>query len=75
VRHVGQRWGDNANTVMLPSYTALDLSVAQWIGAGELALHLRNATDRVYLSRSYGGGAQALLGEPRALEVSYRVPF
>lgn len=46
---MGQRWGDNANTVMLPSYTALDLSVAHWIGAGELALHLRNATDRVYL--------------------------
>jgi len=75
LRHVGARSANNANTVWLPGYTTMNLSLAWWVGQGEWALHLRNALDEVYLSRSAGGGAQALLGEPRALKLSYTVHF
>ncbi len=75
LRRVGARTANNANTVILPAYNTLDLGAAWKLPLGEVALNLRNATDEVYLSRSYGGGAQALLGEPRALEVSYSVRF
>jgi len=75
LRRVGARTANNANTVILPAYDTLDLGAAWSLPLGEVALHLRNATDEVYLSRSYGGGSQALLGEPRALEISYSVRF
>jgi len=74
LRHVGARYGNNANTIVLPAYTTLNLGVTRRLTQGELALRVRNATDRVYLSRSYGP-TQALLGEPRALELAYTLRF
>lgn len=74
LRRVGARTANNANTVVLPAYTTLNLGVSWRLPVGELGLRVRNATDEVYLSRSYGA-TQALLGEPRAVELSYALRF
>jgi iron complex outermembrane receptor protein len=75
LRRVGERTANNANTVFLPAYTTMDLGGAAPLFGGELGVKLRNATDRVYANRSYGAATQVLLGEPRAVEVSYSVRF
>jgi iron complex outermembrane receptor protein len=75
VRRVGARSTNNANTVFMPAYTTGDLSAGYKLPVGEVAVKLRNITDKVYGSRSYGTGDQVLLGEPRAVEVSYAVKF
>ncbi|MFM7506222.1 MAG: TonB-dependent receptor domain-containing protein, partial [Rubrivivax sp.] len=75
LRRVGTRAANNANTVFLPAYTTADIGAAYRLPLGELALKLRNISDEVYATRSYGTGNQLLLGEPRALEVSYAVKF
>jgi len=75
VRRVGARTANNAGSVVMPAYTTLDLGAATGLLGGEVALKLRNATDEVYATRGYGNGSQVLLGEPRALELSYAVKF
>jgi iron complex outermembrane receptor protein len=75
VRRVGARTTNNANTVFMPAYTTADIGAGYRLPLGEVALKLRNITDKVYATRSYGTGDQVLLGEPRALEVSYSVKF
>ncbi len=75
LRRVGARTTNNANTVIMPAYNTADLSAAYKLPLGEVALKLRNISDTVYATRSYGTGDQVLLGEPRALEVSYSVRF
>jgi len=75
LRRVGARTANNANTVFLPAYTTADIGAGYKLPLGEVALKLRNITDEVYATRSYGTGNQLLLGEPRALEVSYAVRF
>ncbi len=75
VRRVGARTTNNANTVVMPAYTTADLGAGYKLPVGEVALKLRNVTDKVYATRSYGTGDQVLLGEPRALEASYSLRF
>lgn len=75
LRHVGKRATNNANTVFMPGYATADIGAGITLPLGELAFKLRNITDKVYATRSYGTGQQVLLGEPRALEVSYTARF
>lgn len=76
LRHVGRRAANNANTVWMDAYTIADLWLAYRLPLGEATVRLRNATDAVYATRSYGvNGSQFILGEPRALEVSWRARF
>ncbi len=75
VRRVGARTTNNANTLVMPAYTTVDFGAGYRLPQGELALKLRNLTDKVYATRSYGTGDQVLLGEPRAFEISYAVRF
>ena len=75
LRKVGARTANNANTVLLPGYTTLDLGGAVGRLGGEVAVKLRNASDEVYATRGYGNGTQVLLGEPRALELSFSRRF
>ncbi len=76
LRHVGRRSANNANTLFLDAYTTADLWLAHRLEPGEIRVRLRNLTDTIYANRSYGtGGSQFLLGEPRALEVSWSARF
>jgi outer membrane receptor for ferric coprogen and ferric-rhodotorulic acid len=44
-------------------------------GWGTFGLRVRNLGDKVYANRSYNGGNQAVLGEPRFFEVNWRYRF
>ncbi|MGE3539584.1 MAG: TonB-dependent receptor [Candidatus Tectimicrobiota bacterium] len=75
VRHVGERFADNANTVREPSYTLLDAFVtyapARFI---DLTLRGRNLTDASPAIASYGS-SQFILGPPRAVEFAASFRF
>jgi iron complex outermembrane receptor protein len=74
--YVGKRTANNANTVFMDAYTTVDAWVAYRLKPGDLRLAVRNLTDEVYANRSYGtNGSQFILGEPRAIELSYSARF
>ena len=75
-QYVGPRAANNANSITMQSYTTLGASVSHALAGGELTLRLRNLTDALYANRSYGNnGSQFLLGEPRAVELSWHGSF
>jgi iron complex outermembrane receptor protein len=75
-QYVGPRAANNANSITMQSYTTLGASVSHALAGGELTLRLRNLTDALYANRSYGNsGSQFLLGEPRAVELSWHGNF
>ena len=77
-RHPGERQGDTANAVSLPSYTVTDLGVGtqfRWNGSAlKLDLLLRNAFDRAYYP-SADGALRVLVGTPRQLGICLRSTF
>ena len=74
LRHVGQRFGNNANTVTLPAYTVADAALSWQMDARTtLSLIGRNLADRVYVGSSYG--SQFLLGQGRRFEVAAHIRF
>ncbi|MFH1387310.1 MAG: TonB-dependent receptor, partial [bacterium] len=48
VKHVGQRYGDQYNTVSLPAYTIVDLRIAKKINLVDLEFKAENLFDAVY---------------------------
>ncbi|WP_459719499.1 TonB-dependent receptor [Paraburkholderia sp. 2C] len=76
VQYVGRRFGDNANTVPIPSYTLVDAS-ASWRATRNLtlALYLRNLTNRVYAVSTQNDGTEWLLGAPRSGWVTATINF
>lgn len=76
LEYVGPRAANNANSITMDSYTTLGASISRSAFGGELTLRGRNLTDEVYANRSYGNsGSQFLLGEPRAVELSWHGSF
>lgn len=77
VRHVGERFHSDANTVRLAAYTLLDASVTIELRPGTtLALRGRNLTGRVYAAWAdpfYPD--QILVGAPRSVELALRHVF
>ena len=75
VRHVGERFADNANTVREPPYTLLDAFVTyaptKFVN---LTLRGRNLTDATHAIASYGP-TQLVLGQPRSVEFAVNVRF
>lgn len=70
LRHVGQRFADNANSVQLPAYTLWDAAVHYQVSPqATVSLVARNLADRRYVSASYGDN-QFLLGQGRRLELA-----
>lgn len=68
-RYVGRRYGNNANTLSLPSYVVADASLAwQYDPRTTFRLLGRNLTDEVYATTSYGP-TQFMLGESPQLRV------
>lgn len=74
-RYVGKRYADNANTVVLPSYTVADAALA-WKYSPQTTLRLlgRNLTDKVYATTSYGS-QQFVLGQGRSVEFVAEMKF
>ena len=70
MRHVGQRFADNANSVQLPAYTLWDAAVHYQVSPqATVSLVARNLADKRYVSASYGDN-QFLLGQGRRLELA-----
>ncbi|WPB58250.1 TonB-dependent siderophore receptor [Xylophilus sp. GOD-11R] len=78
VRYAGERQGDAANSLTLPSYTVADLGLGtrfDWNGSTlHLDVLLRNAFDRAYYP-SADGPLRVLVGAPRQLGVRLRATF
>lgn len=74
-RYVGERYGDSANTLKMPSYTVADASLAWFVDRNTtLRAVVRNLTDRVYATTSYRT-TQFLLGESRRVELLAELGF
>ena len=77
VRHVGDRFHSDANTVRLLGYTVLDAQATLELQpAKRLTLRVRNLTDRAYAA--WGDPFypdQILLGAPRSVELALNVAF
>lgn len=76
VRHVGDRYNTDANSVKLLAYTIGDAYAAIDVRKTRLALRVRNLTDRTYAV--WGDPFypdQILLGTPRSYEVSAALKF
>ncbi|WP_418942151.1 TonB-dependent receptor [Pseudomonas putida] len=75
-RYVDSRYGDNANTVQVPSYTVVDANV-DWHVQPDLTLGLQvnNLFDRQYATTTDNNGLQWYLGEPRSFFVTADYSF
>ncbi len=76
LRHVGKRYADNANTLVLPAYTLVDAAL-QWQAAPATTLALRasNLTDRYHFTTSYYTTTQWFVGEGRRVQLSLNHKF
>ena len=73
LRHVGKRYINNANTLILPDYQVVDAGLRwQPSEAFDVDLRVYNAFDKLYATAPWnnGGGAQWILARPRAAELS-----
>ncbi len=86
VRYVDDRFGDNANTVTLHSYTLTGLFMRYRWGATQLIARASNLTEEVYspwadvfylqqTDPSFPYANQILVGAPRTFELSLRTRF
>ena len=75
LRHVGDRYSDNANSSRLSSYTVADAVLAWNLNrATTLSLVGRNLTNKLYASAAYSR-SQWLLGTGRSYELTAHVRF
>ncbi|HTD89954.1 MAG TPA: TonB-dependent receptor, partial [Burkholderiales bacterium] len=76
VRHVGDRYSTDANTVKMLAYTVGDAFAAVDIQKTRLTFRVRNLTDKKYAIWSDPGYPdQILLGAPRSYELSVSMKF
>jgi iron complex outermembrane receptor protein len=74
IRQVGERWGDNANTRLVGSYTTVEAGVAYRIRQGSrLMLRGRNLTDRVYTQSTSNTAGR--LEPPRSIDLTFTTDF
>ena len=75
LRHVGNRYNDNANTSALPAYTVAD-AVLSWQLNPRTAVNLvgRNLTNKTYAASAYSS-TQWLLGNRRSFELAAHMRF
>lgn len=77
VRYVGNRFVDNANTLILPEYSVYDMQMS-WkpIKHTMLTARVKNLTDKVYSEWGSGGTAPLfLLREPRTFQMEVKLDF
>lgn len=74
VRYVGSSFGDDDNTLLVPSYTVADAALRYKRGSWEAALNVSNVFDKKYFSTCYPG-AGCYYGEGRNIKGSLNVKF
>ena len=75
VRHNGDFYTSNANTVKIDGFTTLDASVSWQAPFGTLALRGRNLTDELYADWSGYSSYLVFIGQPRTFELSLSRKF
>ncbi len=76
LRHVGQRFADNANLRPMDSYTTFDAALSARLPKGlRLMVRGRNLTDALYAAWSVSGGTALRLEAPRSADVSLTMRF
>lgn len=76
LNYVGERFASLTNAVVLPSYVTADLAGYYKTRDYEIAVNLKNVTDRKYIVSSHGSADNLILpGSPRQLQVSLTVRF
>jgi iron complex outermembrane receptor protein len=75
VRHMGDFYTSNANTVRVEEATLLDAAITWEAPFGALSLRGRNLTDEFYADWSGFSSTQIYLGAPRAFEISLTRSF
>ncbi|MBB4843814.1 iron complex outermembrane receptor protein [Paucibacter oligotrophus] len=75
LRHVGERFINQANSQSLPGYQVMDASLGwHFNSATTLRLQLRNLRDELYATSSYGS-TQAMLGRERRADLVLDLRF
>lgn len=70
-RYVGKRYGNDANTSSIGSYTVYDASAAWHVNDRmTLRANIRNLTDKFYAALSRNNNLQQIVGAPRQLELT-----
>jgi catecholate siderophore receptor len=65
-----------SNVVALPSATTIDLALFYRVKPWDVALNLKNVTDKRYYASAHGGNDNLNTpGAPRTVEVSMRYKF
>jgi iron complex outermembrane receptor protein len=76
VRHVGERFGNSANTFVLDGFTLVDAAVSWRFGQAVATLRGRNLTDEQYTDWQVFTTTPYLhLGDPRSVEFEVRASF
>ncbi len=73
IRHVGDRFGNNNNSVVADGYLTFDAGLSYTWRACTFTLRGRNLTDEVY--EPVAGTTMRRLADPRSVEFSTRVSF
>lgn len=74
-RHAGRFYTDNANLYRVDGYSTMDVALAYRYASGELTLRGRNLGDALYAQWAGGASDQFLLGDPRSVELEWRMRF
>lgn len=81
MEHVGERYGNDANTFKLPSYTVFDTATWYYIPLGNeqtlrLQAGIKNLTDKThYLANGSGDAYRINVGGPRTFYMTARYEF
>jgi iron complex outermembrane receptor protein len=76
MRYVGKRYANNANTLVMPSYTTTDLAL-QWQATPDTRVALRglNIFDKQYFNTAYYNATQWFSGPGRQVELTVHHQF
>src|SRR5690606_41674567 len=75
VRHNGEFFTSNANTVRVNAFTTVDSAISWNTSVGTLTLRGRNLTDAFYAHWSGYASGLVFIGSPRSLELSFSKTF
>ncbi|MBB2483806.1 TonB-dependent siderophore receptor [Mitsuaria sp. WAJ17] len=76
LRYSADRYASASNAVVLPGYVTADLAAYYRSRAFDIALHLKNASNRRYIVSAHGAVDNLLVpGAPRAVELSATYRF
>jgi len=75
IRHAGRLFTDNANTIRVKGYTALDAAVGYRLPFGTVTLRGRNLTNAFYLDYTDVNPSQFQVAPPRSVDVTFTANF